>query len=206
MKKYKQLFLEIANSTDYENNKLTGASYKFMIDDADKRIYVLLQETKTWLDWLFNLLIIPVKLKNGRGDCIKVPLGNYLQYKSIRDIVVSTIWASGHAASYKVISAGWSQGAVTAALFAFDTYYNSCVLYGCPRFLKRVCDRVAFENTAKYVDFLYPDDWIRKLVPGYCRPMRTVDEGFVPDFEPKSLDDRHRVYGHCTYPEGYEEF
>ena len=207
MKSYKQLFLEIANSTDYKTNKLTGASWRYYVDESDKRVYVQFQETKTWQDWIFNFIIIPVKLKNDFGQWIKVPLGNYLQFKSVyKEIteIIKPYLDNG----YQLFTSGWSQGGVTTGLFGFMNPFATIIMYGTPKFLKRKEDVETYDTVVDYINFLYPDDPIRDVVPDYHRPTRTMSDGFVPDFPPESLDDKHRIYGHATYKDfnGNEEF
>lgn len=213
MKTYKQLFLEIANSTDYTTNKLTGASWRYYVDEDDKRVYVQFQETKTILDWLYNFLIFPVKLKTTNGS-IRVPLGNYLQFKSVYKDILEAIKPYSNS-KYDVYGTGWSQGGVTVGLFFFytvankvDMYWNKCIMYGTPKFLKDDNSVATYESVVEYENFLYPDDPIRDVVPGYKRVKNTVSDGYVPDFEPVTLDDKHRIYGHSTYTdfEGRSEF
>lgn len=210
MKSYKQLFLEIANSTDYTTNKLTGASWRYYVDEADRRVYVQLQETKTFQDWLFNFLIIPVKLKREDGEYIRVPLGNYLQFKSVYKDIIETVkpYLEEH---YILYTTGWSQGAITAGLLSFymgADDWNKCILYGCPKFLKDWTSISTYYGTVNYVNFLYPDDPIKEVVPCYKELPGTVMDGFVPDFPPVTLDDKHRIYGHSSYkdPYGKDEF
>ena len=207
MKTYKQLFLEIANSTDYNKNWLTGASWRYYVDETDKRVYVQFQETKTIQDWIFNFIVIPKKLVCSNVK-IEVPLGNYLQFNSIyKDIVkaITPYLING----YKLYITGWSQGGVTAGLFAFymslnTQYENRCIMYGTPKFLK---DVEPYAHVS-YINFLYPDDPIKDVVPDYHRPPLTQSSDFVPDFEPVSLDDKHRIYGHSSYTDlqGNEAF
>lgn len=212
MKSYRQLFLEIANSTDYKTNKLTGASWRFYVDEADKRVYVQFQETKTFQDWLFNFLIVPVKLKRKDGKYIKIPLGNYLQFKSVYKDIIKAV-EPYIKAYYDLYTTGWSQGAVTAGQLAFfDNYFNhsqkSCIMYGCPKFLKDSASVSTYYTSVHYVNFLYSEDPIREAVPCYKKLPDTVTYGFVPDFPPVTLDDKHRIYGHSSYkdPYGKDEF
>ena len=207
MKSYKQLFLEIANSTDYKTNKLTGASWRYYVDEADKRIYVQFQETKTWQDWIFNFIVIPVKLEAEPGISIRVPLGNYLQFKSVYKEIIETIKPYIDK-GYQLYTTGWSQGGVTAGLFGFMFPAARIIMYGCPRFLKKNEDVINFHIHVSYISFLYYDDPIREVVPGYKIPALTKTHGFVPDFPPETLDDKHRIYGHSTYKDfsGKEEF
>ena len=207
MKSYKQLFLEIANSTDYKKNWATGASWRYYIDEADRRVYIQFQETKTWQDWIFNFIVIPVKLGMVKGISIKVPMGNYLQWKSVYKDIVSIV-NPYYEKGYDVYVTGWSQGGVTAGLFGFAYPYAHTVMYGTPKFLKKQQDIETYDKTVDYINFLYPDDPIRDVVPDYYRPTKTMSDGFVPDFPPVSLDDKHRIYGHATYKDfnGKEEF
>lgn len=210
MKSYKQLFLEIANSTDYTTNKLTGASWRYYVDETDKRVYVQFQETKTFQDWLFNFLVIPVKLKREDGKYIKVPLGNYLQFKSVYKDVIKAV-KPYIKEQYTPYTAGWSQGAVTAGQLAFfDVSFNlfGCILFGCPKFLKDETSVTTYHTFVRYVNFLYPEDPIKEAIPCYKELPDTVTDGFVPDFPPVTLDDKHRIYGHSSYkdPYGKEEF
>lgn len=205
MKAYKQLFLEIANSTDCKSNRLTGASWQCYVDETDRRVYVQFQETKTWQDWIFNIIIIPVKLKPWKaegGTYIKVPLGNYLQFKSVCKEILETV-SPYVKAGYTLYITGWSQGGVTAGELAYVASCRGvpcqCIMYGTPKFLKDTESVFDFHEHVSYINFLYPDDPIRGVVPGYERPSLTRSEGFVPDFPPESLDDKHRIYGHAEY-------
>ena len=52
-------------------------------------------------------------------------------------------------------------------------------------------------------EFLYHDDWIECLAPLYKRGITEDVTPQNPDY-PETLDQRHRVYGHCKYLQ--EEF
>ena len=54
------------------------------------------------------------------------------------------------------------------------------------------------------VSFLYSNDWIKSLIPLYKRPVSYDVKPVNPDV-PKTLDQRHRVYGHCDYSAYYKD-
>lgn len=220
--KYKDLFLLIANSTDYQHDKLTGADWKIVLNHDEKRILVLLQETKTWWDWIFNFLIIPICIGKD-GEKIVVPLGFYLQAIRVYKKIHYEISLKQLGLKYEVVFTGWSQGGVTSAIISYlyikndckgmKTWENNCrlIIYGTPRFLFGMKSSMNFFNCfesysictkTRYDVFLYHGDWIRFFVPF---AQKFVSKDVVPDMVLKTLDDKHRVYGHCFYLEG-EDF
>ena len=204
--KYLDLFNEIQLSRDYSHDKKTGVDWRYNICKKEKRIFVELQETKTGYDWIFNFLVIPKTVKNGKKK-ITVPLGFYLQAKAVFDYVYED-WLNGKfPLGYQWFFTGWSQGGASAAILGFlmdGIVRSNLIMYGTPAFcldqksLDTLCGSFGWVE-----NFLYEDDWIQPLVPLYKRPPSTNVEPKNPD-EPKTLDQRHRVYGHCLYP--YPEF
>lgn len=205
--KYVDLFNEIQLSRDYNLDKKTGANWRYSINDREKRIFVELQETKTFWDWLFNFLVIPVTIKNRKGKKMTVPLGFYLQAKAVFNYVYED-WLDGKFPNgYQWIFTGWSQGGVSCAILGFlmdGIVFGNLIMYGTPSFCfnQKSLD-VLYSCFGTVENFLYEYDWIRHLVPFCKRPPSTNVQPQNPD-EPKTLDQRHRVYGHCLYP--YPDF
>ena len=104
---------------------------------------------------------------------------------------------------------GWSQGGMSAGIAGFmlkgvvkSVHY---IGWGTPAFLWGKKSLATFINALdSVVSFLYTDDWIKSLIPLYKRPVSYDVKPVNPDV-PKTLDQRHRVYGHCFYSTYYKE-
>ena len=204
--KYLDLFNEIQLSRDYSHDKKTGVDWRYRIDKKEQRVFVEMQETKTGWDWVFNFLAIPKTVKNGKLK-ITVPLGFYLQAKAAFEQVYED-WLNGKfPAGYQWFFTGWSQGGASAAVLGFLMHgivYGNLIMYGTPAFLANQKSLETLCGCFDTVDnFVYENDWILPLVPLYKRPPSVNVQPKDPD-NPETLDQRHRVYGHCLYP--YPEF
>lgn len=204
--KYLDLFNEIQLSRDYNLDKKTGANWRYRIDKKEKRIFVELQETKTFWDWVFNFLVIPVVVTNGKKKIITT-LGFYLQAKAVFNYVYEDWLNSKFPIGYQWFFTGWSQGGATSAILGFlmdGIVQSNLIMYGTPAFCfgqKSLDTLCGCFGTVE--NFLYENDWIKSLILLCKRSPSTNVEPKDPD-KPENLDQRHRVYGHCLYP--YPEF
>ena len=204
--KYIDLFNEIQLSRDYNFDPATGANWRYRIDSKEKRIYVEMQETKTFQDWLNNLNIIPKTVKVN-GKKITVPAGMYKVAEAVYRHVKED-WENGKfPTGYTWIFSGWSQGGAGAGILGFlmqGIVKGHLIMYGTPKYNlteKSLKELYSCFHTVK--EFLYDDDWIGCLIPLYKRGQTEDVLPHNPD-NPKNLDQRHRVYGHCRYL--HEEF
>lgn len=213
--KYIDLFNEIQLSRDYYEDPKTGVNWRYHVDDEAKRVYIEFQETKTdnnWKDWFYNLLVIPKTVKSTHGEKIKVPLGFYLQAKAACSYILADFYGTRgiHLSNlYEWYFVGWSLGGAVAGISGFILgemfgVKRHLIQYGTPSYcyneksLQTLCG-----NFSTVSNFLYKNDWIKPLVPFCKRPPSTNVQPQNPD-EPKTLDQRHRCYGHCLYP--YPDF
>lgn len=200
--KYLDLFNEIQLSRDYYEDSKTGANWRYHIDDENRRIYIEVQETKTKKDWFYNFLIFRKKINCAGNKKIIVPLGFYLQARPIINDVFNRLCFNYHYDCYEWFFAGWSLGGATAAIagFVLAPIINkkaNLIMYGTPAFCARKKDvKTLCEGFMSVRNFVYTNDWIFHLIPGWHRP---ECENVQPDKATETLDQRHRVYGHCTY-------
>lgn len=204
--KYIDLFNEIQLSRDYNFDPKTGANWRYHIDDKEKRIYVEMQETKTFQDWLNNLNILPKTVKVN-GKKITVPAGVYKVAEAVSEHVKED-WMNGKfPPDYEWFFTGWSQGGDVAGILGFlvQTIIKAhLITYGTPKYnLTEKSLETLYSCFKSVKDFLYHDDWIKDLVPLYKRGITEDVTPQNPDY-PETLDQRHRVYGHCKYLQ--EEF
>ena len=209
--KYIALFNEIQLSRDYYEDPQTGVNWRYHIDDEAKRVYIEFQETKTdkdFKDWFYNLLVIPKTIEENNKK-ITVPLGFYLQANAASTYICADYTrgklpnlARGY--NYAWYFCGWSLGGAVAGITGFllqNILANErhLIHYGTPAYcfnkksLNNLCNSFA---TVK--DFLYKNDWIKPLVPLCKRPPSIDVQPSNPD-DPQTLDQQHRVYGHCIY-------
>lgn len=206
--KYVNLFNELQLARDYYEDHVTGTNWRYTVDDNEKRIYVEVQETKTFKDWIYNLNIIPVKVKDLHGRSIIVPMGMKLQSEPIvQDILdhVNGRKVDKHLpTTYDWYFCGWSQGGMSCGIAAFRlaAMLGTKVHYigwGTPAFLWGKKSLATFVSTfVSCKNFLFNNDWIRSLIPLFKRPTFEDVTPTNPDV-PHTLDQRHRVYGYCKY-------
>ena len=199
--KYIDLFNEIQLSRDYNFDPCTGANWRYHIDDKAKRIYVEMQETKTFQDWLNNLNIIPKTVK-ANGKKITVPAGMYRIAEAVYQHVKED-WINGKFPSdYTWYFTGWSQGGSGAGILGFlmqTLVRGHLITYGTPKY--NTSDKSIANLYSSFLsvkDFLYNNDWIGGLIPFYKRGETEDVKPHNPDY-PENMDQRHRVYGHCIY-------
>ena len=204
--RYVDLFNELQMSRDYIHDRKTGADWRYHIDGESRRVYVEVQETKTFLDWLHNLNVIPRKVYNSQGLVIKVPAGAYKQAEVITSHVMLEMTKLA-LLDFDWYFCGWSLGGMSAGTAAFmlsgiisKVHY---IGWGTPKFLDKEGLNEFMLAMKTWKNFLYHDDWIKGLIPCYSRPDYEDVKPVNPDY-PETLDQRHRVYGHCVYVE--EEF
>lgn len=206
--KYLELFNELQLSRDYIHDKRSGADWRYHVDDAARRVYLEVQETKTGLDWLHNINVIPVKITNPVGKSITVPMGAWQQAEVILNDVLQHLKEHANY-TYDWYFCGWSQGGMSSGIAGFMLEGICTKLHyigwGTPAFLWGKKSLTVFYSAFITVDnFLYSDDWIKSLIPLYKRPA-SYDVKPVNPNVPKTLDQRHRVYGHCFYSTYYKE-
>jgi len=198
--KYRDLFNEIQLSRDYTEDKKTGADFRFNVDFIKKQVFIEFQETKTKLDWLFNILIIPYPIIYNK-HVIWVCLGFYLQAHAVYNMLKSDAKLKNFE-DFDWYFCGWSLGGassmITAILIKKKRKLKSHYIgYGTPAFVFGE-KSINLLKTAfiSFNNFLYHGDWIRYLVP-LCS--RFESEDIIPFNQPDNLDARHRVYGKCHY-------
>ena len=211
--KYIDLFNEIQLKRDYYEDPVTGANWRYTVNDDEKRVFVEVQETKTLKDWMYNFNVIPVKVEDNYGRTITVPMGMRCQAEVvIQDILdhVNGVKTDKHLPTdYEWFFTGWSLGGMVAGIAGFALngklgVKQHYIGYGTPAFLWGKKSLATFVGTFESVkNFLYNDDWIKSLIPLYKRPDYEDVKPVNPD-NPQTLDQRHRVYGHCKYL--HEEF
>lgn len=201
----KELFLTIQNSTDYKHEK-HGIDWKYIVNHEERRVYVLVQETKTKQDWFYNFLAFPVPAKL-RGETVWIHAGWKFLAEKLMKLVEEDM---KDLPDYDYVFTGWSGGAAVAEYLGamliykhgIDTYRVSnpkkayFVGFAQPAYCYTL--ESLYHITAsyyRYVNYLYDNDWIRYFTP-FCK--RDSISTIEPDFEPKTLDERHRVYGKAT--------
>lgn len=203
--KYVDLFNELQLSRDYIHDKKSSADWRYNVDTVAKRVYVEVQETKTGLDWIQNFKVLPVIVTNSCGQQITVPLGA----KQQADAIIADIMDHLVYADFDWYFCGWSQGGMSAGTTGFmlkgvvkSVHY---IGWGTPAFLWGKKSLAIFISALdSVVNFLYSNDWIKSLIPLYKRPTSYDVKPINPD-NPQTMDQRHRVYGHCDYSTYYEE-
>lgn len=204
--KYVDLFNEIQLSRDYNFDPRTGANWRYRIDDRERRVYVEMQETKTFQDWLYNLNILPKTIKAG-GKKITVPRGIYKVAEAVYGYVYEDYLNGKFPTGYTWYFTGWSQGGACAGILGFlmqGIIRGHLIMYGTPKY--NSSDKSLANLYSSFLsvkEFLYHDDWIEGLAPLYKRGATEDVTPKNPD-HPENLDQRHRVYGHCIYK--VEEF
>lgn len=206
--KYVDLFNEIQLKRDYYEDLVTGANWRYTVNDDEKRVFVEVQETKTLKDWMYNFNVIPVKVEDNYGRTITVPMGMRSQAEVvIQDILdhVNGVKTDKHLPTdYEWYFTGWSLGGMVAGIAGFALngklgVKQHYIGYGTPAFLWGKKSLATFIKTFESVkNYLYNDDWIQSLIPLYKRPDYEDVKPVNPD-NPQTLDQRHRVYGHCKY-------
>lgn len=199
--RYVDLFNELQLSRDYIHDRKSGADWRYHVDRESRRVYVEVQETKTFLDWLHNLNVIPKKVYNSQGRMIKVPSGAYRQAEAIAGHIMLAM-TKPDLLGFDWYFCGWSQGGMSSGIAAFmlsgiipKVHY---IGWGTPKFLSKESVRAFLTSLKSWSNFLYRDDWIADLIPLYSRPDSCDVTPVNPDV-PETLDQRHRVYGHCVY-------
>ena len=199
------LFLTIQNSIDWQtDDKGKDLQFKIMVSDEEKRIYILVQETKSKKDWLHNFLFLPFPFRLSKGnwiivhagwlylssilsDCLKKELFGFKFYEPVKN-------------GYDIVFAAWSAGVAIAELTAtrlvkekliaqpqFVGYASPAYCYG-----QKSADKIRGQF-AIYYNFLWFKDWIKYLVPFCAR--NTSGEVLANGAPCKTLDERHRIYG-----------
>ena len=206
--KYLDLFNELQLARDYYEDPVTGVNWRYTVDDKAKRIYVEVQETKSSKDWIYNLNVLPVKVEDFYGRSITVPMGMRSQSEPIVQDVLDHL--NGRKTdkclppSYDWYFCGWSQGGMSGGIAAFRlaailglrVHY---IGWGTPAFLWGKKSLATFVSSfVSYKNFLFNNDWIGSFIPLFKRPNFEDVIPINPDV-PKTLDQRHRVYGHCKY-------
>lgn len=121
---YNDLF-NLIKHTEYKEAGLHG-NYKVIVNDNEKTIYVLFQETKGWKDWFCNILYcIPhtICMLNFLPFVPKFHFGTWLIFKTMKNEIFADFdHAKREHPDYEVISAGWSHGGGHADYFALYRY------------------------------------------------------------------------------------
>ena len=193
----RDLFLIIQNSQDYKHEK-HGIDWKYLVSHEERRVYVLVQETKTKQDWFYNFIFFPVPAKLRDNCWVWIHAGWKYLAKKLMKLVEEDM---KDLPDYEYVFTGWSAGAAVAEYlgamlinkYGLKAYY---VGYAQPAYCYTK-DSLSHITGCyyRYINYLYDNDWIRYFTP-FCK--REFISTIVPDFEPKTLDERHRVYGKAT--------
>lgn len=192
-----ELFLTIQNSTDYREDP-EGCQINWKYIKKGQTVYILCQETKTKKDWFYNFLFFPVLAKIN-GKFVLLHFGWYLLAKKLfKYVVYDLMYDDNLGDANSIVFTGWSAGAAVAQIvgaMVADRCWDKLSFcgYGMPAFCWTQKSRIHLETLFfNYVNFLYERDWIKYIVP-FCK--RYVNGIIKPWTEPKTLDERHRVYG-----------
>lgn len=212
----KELFLVIQNSTDYrEDPDGSELNWKYLRDDENKLLFILVQETKTKKDWLYNFLFIP-RIYKYYGQRVIVHSGWYRLARKLATFILYDMYYGELKpyTDYQIVFTGWSAGAAVAQLAGTIVqsrfYYPNLdemmkhgkhdltgqlqfVGYGQPAFCfgKKSVERMKAPYFG-FINFLYEKDPIRFVVP-FCS--RFTNGTIKPEKDPKTWDEKHRVYG-----------
>ena len=125
---YPELFKHIKETSDWIT---VGAKldYKVEVDDENKIVRLLFQESNGFLDWVHNLIYFDIRYRAVYSDqvsCIKSHVGFAHLYKSGNDQVMEDfIKAVEEHPNYTCVIAGWSQGGAVSQLAAEDFNFRT---------------------------------------------------------------------------------
>ena len=170
--KYSDLF-NLIKKTHYETVG-DDLDYQVLIDDAERNVYLLFEESSSKEDWRNNFRWFALPYKPYKYPEIKmwVHRGFAKVWKSGNDEVMSAfIKGCEDNPEYMPIIAGWSFGGAMAQLAAEDFYFRTkqkavVITYGAPKILfgkktwKHFCDSVI-----KARQFCHVSDLVTKCIP-----------------------------------------
>ena len=211
-----ELFLTIQNSTDYREDPAGfQINWKYIRNDEEKAVYILVQETKTRKDWRFNFQFLP-RIYKYYGQRVAVHSGWYKLANILANYILYDLRYGElkEVSGYRFIFTGWSAGAAVAqiagTIIQSKFFYPSVesilehgkhdltgqlefVGYGQPAFCygKKTVERMKAPFFG-YINFLYQSDPIRFVVP-FCS--RYTNGQIIPEMQPQTWDEKHRIYG-----------
>lgn len=180
--KYNELFkmVEHGSYTTLKN----GLDYKIVLDNDEKIIYLTFQGTQGFLDAIYDIIFVSVKLYKKQDNNFKIHFGFKSAWKSDgnNDTIESElIEAKNLYSDYKVWICGHSYGGAMALLAAEDYFYRTgekadkLVTWGCPKILANAESQRYFSGcVGSIVQFENINDPIPKVVPFYRQISETV--------------------------------
>jgi hypothetical protein len=155
--------------------KAAGLSGNYCVTYLDGILYVLFEESNGWIDWLFNLIFLPVRRKAYKKMPYswRVHFGFGAMYKSIRkklmaDVAgsISALLATGH--TPRVLCGGWSLGGALAQQSAEDIGFTlgvkpDIVTFGSPLPFFGDAPEVIRPRVGKVTLYKRRGDWITDL-------------------------------------------
>lgn len=202
----KELFCVIQNSRDWQtDDKGKDLQYKIMLNHEERRVYILVEETKTRKDWFYNFLFLPFPFRLKKGTWLIVHSGWLYLSKTLFECVKKTILYTPELnraffGGYEVLFSGWSAGVplveLLAARFCKAKLVEKPLLVGfaSPAYCYGKKTAATIKGLfSEYLNYLWYNDWIKYVVPLCKRNVR--GDVFEKDAPCKTLDERHRIYG-----------
>ena len=173
------------------------------IDDAEKVVRLIFEESAGNRDWVNNLNF-PVKIYKKQESCLMVARGWGDAYKSCNDEIMEAFYKACVAHSdYKVHICGWSYGGAMSLLAAEDFCYRTgikpCVYtFGAPKPLfGKKTERYVRSCIDDIKQYAHVNDCVPLMPPliGYTRVATDYVGGKRKLFELFKPDIYHCIYG-----------
>ncbi|MCQ2577544.1 MAG: lipase family protein [Treponema sp.] len=167
---------KLIQETSY-NTSGKEVDWKIIVDEVDKVIRLIFQETTSKTDWITNFNF-PVKIYKNQQHFFLVHRGYGKAWKSCNDEIVSAfLKAVEKFPDYKTQITGWSYGGGIAPFAAEDINFRTgkkideVMTFGAPRPLFGFFTKKHFKESAKkFIQYTFFYDFVTWLPFFYLRP------------------------------------
>jgi hypothetical protein len=153
-----------------------GLKANYTMRYVDGTVYVIFEQSNGWLDWLNNLIFLPIRVKafKGMSEQWREHFGFHIVYASIRDRLideVGMILSQIEAATWKrpgLCCTGWSHGGALAQKSAEDIGFSlgikaDVVTFGSPKpFYQDAVDKI-LSRVGTVTLYKRRGDWVTAL-------------------------------------------